>query len=55
MIDTLRSIPIKDLTIPTATVSMSFVDWLPFWLRVITMTGGAVYICAKAYNEITKR
>ena len=54
MIDTLKNIPIKDLTIPTATVGMSFVEWLPFWLRIITMVGGVVYIFAKAWNEIKK-
>ena len=54
MIDTLKSIPIKDLTIPTATVGMIFVDWLPFWLRIITMFGGMIYIFAKAWNEIKK-
>ena len=54
MIDTLKSIPIKYLTIPTDTVGMSFVEWLPFWLRIITMVGGAVYIFAKAWNEIKK-
>ena len=54
MIDTLKSIPVRDLTIPTATVSMSFVDWLPFWLRIVTMIGGVIYIFAKAWNEIKK-
>ena len=54
MIDTLKSIPIKDLTIPGATVGMSFIDWLPFWLRIATMVGGMVYIFAKAWNEIKK-
>ena len=54
MIDTLKSIPIKDLTIPTATVGMSFVEWLPFWLRIITMVITAVYMGAKAWNEIKK-
>ena len=54
MIDTLKSIPIRDLTIPTATVGMSFLEWLPYWLRILTMIGGAIYIFAKAWNEIKK-
>jgi hypothetical protein len=33
---------------------MSFVDWLPFWLRIVTMIGGVIYIFAKAWNEIKK-
>ena len=54
MLDTLKNIPIRDLTVPTATVSMSFLEWLPFWLRIMTMIGGVSYIFAKAYNEIFK-
>ena len=35
-------------------VGLSFVEWLPFWLRIITMAITVIYMGAKAWNEIKK-
>ena len=54
IIDTLKTIPVKDVAVASGAVGLSFVEWLPFWLRIITMVGGMIYIFAKAWNEIKK-
>ena len=54
VVDTLKSIPVKDLALSSGAVGLSFVEWLPFWLRIITMVITAVYMGAKAWNEIKK-
>ena len=54
IVDTLRAIPVKDLALSSGAVGLSFVEWLPFWLRIITMVITAVYMGAKAWNEIKK-
>ena len=53
-VDTLKAIPVKDLALSSGAVGLSFVEWLPFWLRIITMVITAVYMGAKAWNEIKK-
>ena len=54
IVDTLKAVPIKDLALSGGVVGLSFVEWLPFWLRIITMVITAVYMGAKAWNEIKK-
>ena len=54
IIDTLKLIPVKELAVSGGAVGLSFIDWLPFWLRIATMAGGMIYIFAKAWNEIKK-
>ena len=54
IVDTLKAIPIRDLALSGGAVGLSFVEWLPFWLRIITMVITAVYMGAKAWNEIKK-
>ena len=52
IVDTLKAIPVKDAIVAGGAVGLSFVEWLPFWLRIITMVITAVYMGAKAWNEI---
>ena len=52
IVDTLKTIPVKDVAVASGAVGLSFVEWLPFWLRIITMIITAVYMGAKAWNEI---
>ena len=52
LVDTLKTIPIKDVAVASGAVGLSFVEWLPFWLRIITMVITVVYMGAKAWNEI---
>ena len=52
IIDTLKTIPVKDAVVAGGAVGLSFVEWLPFWLRIITMVITVVYMGAKAWNEI---
>ena len=52
IIDTLKTIPVKDVAMAGGAVGLSFVEWLPFWLRIITMAITVVYMGAKAWNEI---
>ena len=52
IVDTLKTIPIKDAVVAGGAVGLSFVEWLPFWLRIITMVITVVYMGAKAWNEI---
>ena len=54
IIDTLKAIPVSDLAVSGGVLGLSFVEWLPFWLRIITMVITAVYMGAKAWNEIKK-
>jgi len=52
IIDTLKTIPVKDVAVASGAVGLSFVEWLPFWLRILTMVITVVYMGAKAWNEI---
>ena len=52
MIDTLKTIPVKDLALSGGAVGLSFVEWLPFWLRIITMVVTIIYIVAKTYKVL---
>ena len=54
IVDTLKTIPVKDVAVASGAVGLSFVEWLPFWLRIITMVITVVYMGAKAWNEIKK-
>ena len=54
IIDTLKTIPVKDVAVASGAVGLSFIEWLPFWLRIITMVITVVYMGAKAWNEIKK-
>ena len=52
IIDTLKTIPIKDVAVASGAVGLSFVEWLPFWLRIITMVVTIAYIVAKTYKVL---
>ena len=52
IIDTLRAIPVRDLAVSGGVLGLSFVEWLPFWLRIITMVITIVYLCIKVWKEI---
>ena len=52
IIDTLKTIPVKDVAVASGAVGLSFVEWLPYWLRILTMVITVVYMGAKAWNEI---
>ena len=52
IVDTLKTIPVKDLAMASGAVGLSFVEWLPFWLRIITMVCTIVYISAKTYKVL---
>ena len=54
IVDTLKMLPVKELAVSGGAVGLSFIEWLPFWLRIITMVITAVYMGAKAWNEIKK-
>ncbi len=54
LVDTLRTIPVKDLAVSSSVIGLSFVEWLPFWLRMATMLFTVIYMAAKAWNEIKK-
>ena len=50
IVDTLKTIPVKDVAVASGAVGLSFVEWLPFWLRIITMLVTIAYIVAKTYK-----
>ena len=52
IVDTLKTIPVKDLALSGGAVGLSFVEWLPFWLRIITMVVTISYIVAKTYKVL---
>ena len=52
IVDTLKAIPVKDLALSSGAVGLSFVEWLPFWLRIITMIVTIAYIVAKTYKVL---
>ena len=52
IVDTLKAIPVKDLALSGGAVGLSFVEWLPFWLRIITMVITIVYLCIKVWKEL---
>ena len=52
IIDTLKTIPVKDVAVASGAVGLSFVEWLPFWLRIITMVVTIAYIVAKTYKVL---
>ena len=52
IVDTLKTIPVKDLAMASGAVGLSFVEWLPFWLRIITMIVTIAYIVAKTYKVL---
>ena len=52
IVDTLKMIPVKDVAISGGVVGLSFVEWLPFWLRIITMVVTIAYIVAKTYKVL---
>ena len=52
IIDTLKTIPVKDVAVASGAVGLSFIEWLPFWLRIITMVCTIVYIIAKTYKVL---
>ena len=52
IVDTLRAIPVKDMALSSGAVGLSFVEWLPFWLRIITMIVTIAYIVAKTYKVL---
>ena len=52
IVDTLKIIPIKELVVSGGAVGLSFVEWLPFWLRIITMVCTIVYIVSKTYKVL---
>ena len=52
IIDTLKTVPVKDVAVASGAVGLSFVEWLPYWLRILTMVITVVYMGAKAWNEI---
>ena len=52
IIDTLKTIPVKDAVVAGGAVGLSFVEWLPFWLRIITMVVTIAYIVAKTYKVL---
>ena len=52
IIDTLKAVPVKTMLVSGSSIGLSFVEWLPFWLRIITMAITAIYMGAKAWNEI---
>ena len=50
IVDTLKTIPVKDVAVASGAVGLSFIEWLPFWLRIITMVCTIIYIVAKTYK-----
>ena len=52
ILDTLKMMPVKELVLSGEAVGLSFVEWLPFWLRIITMVCTIVYIVAKTYKVL---
>ena len=52
IVDTLKTIPIRELAVSGGAVGLSFIEWLPFWLRIITMLCTIVYIVAKTYKVL---
>ena len=52
IVDTLKAIPVKDAIVAGGAVGLSFVEWLPFWLRIITMLCTIIYIVAKTYKVL---
>tara|TARA_R110000824_G_scaffold102120_2_gene242373 strand:- start:153 stop:329 length:177 start_codon:yes stop_codon:yes gene_type:complete len=52
ILDTLKMMPVKELVLSGGAVGLSFVEWLPFWLRIITMVCTIVYIVAKTYKVL---
>ena len=52
IVDTLKAIPVKDLAVASGAVGLSFIEWLPFWLRIITMVVTIAYIVAKTYKVL---
>ena len=52
IIDTLKAVPVKDVAVASGAVGLSFVEWLPFWLRIITMVVTIAYIVAKTYKVL---
>jgi hypothetical protein len=50
IVDTLKIIPVKELVVSGGAVGLSFIEWLPFWLRIITMVCTIAYIVAKTYK-----
>ena len=52
IVDTLKLIPVKELAVSGGAVGLSFIEWLPFWLRIITMVCTIAYIVAKTYKVL---
>ena len=52
IIDTLKMMPVKTMLVSGSSIGLSFVEWLPFWLRIITMVCTIVYIVAKTYKVL---
>ena len=52
ILDTLKMMPVKELVLSGGAVGLSVVEWLPFWLRIITMVCTIVYIVAKTYKVL---
>ena len=52
VVDTLKTIPVKTMILSGSSIGLSFVEWLPFWLRIITMVCTIVYIVAKTYKVL---
>ena len=52
IIDTLKAVPVKTMLVSGSSIGLSFVEWLPFWLRIITMVCTIAYIIAKTYKVL---
>ena len=52
IIDTLKAVPVKTMLVSGSSIGLSFVEWLPFWLRIITMICTIAYIIAKTYKVL---
>ena len=52
LVDTLKLIPVKTVAVSGGSLGLSLVDWLPFWLRMITMAVTIIYIMAKTYRVL---
>ena len=52
IIDTLKAVPVKTMLVSGSSIGLSFVEWLQFWLRIITMVCTIAYIIAKTYKVL---
>ena len=43
---------VKTMLVSGSSIGLSFVEWLPFWLRIITMICTIAYIIAKTYKVL---